>query len=1056
MPPFYVGNIQSLIHLICKIIQSKKIKTMKQKIISLISLLLLIIMSSDSFSQAPQAFPYQAVARNSLDNLLSNQTISIRFSILNGSNTGPTIYQEKHITTTNQIGLFNINIGQGTVLSGTFNTISWGTSSKFIKVELDPTGGNTFTVMGTTQLLSVPYALYSNSSGGSTSSGLPNGTAIGNTTFWNGTSWVINSSNLYNNGANIGIGTNTPDASAKLDISSSTQGLLIPRMTTIQRDAIPSPALGLQIFNLDDQCLDLYDGANWIKNCGLKITGTVTDPNHTSPNTWVQKAYSPMPPVSMGRSGAIAFTIGNKAYMGTGSFLNMSYFNDFHEYDQATNTWSQKASFPGAVRADAVAFTIGTKGYITTGGNGMFSNYDLWEYDPSTDAWTQKSNCPGSARFKAQGFSIGNKGYLGLGTDGTSDLNDFWEYNPSNDTWTQKANYPGNGRRHTMGMSINGKGYIGLGTDLNGNYNNDIWEYDPMTNTWNAKQVFPGAGFHSMACFTMNNKGYIGTGYNGANEMTDFWEYNANTDTWTIRASYSGNARKNAVGYSIGNKGYIATGALGGITFNDVWEYMDENTVGNSYSSSVIANTNSVSDGAWTLHNHQVYNSNSGNVGVGTSAPTNKLSVVGNLDVMGNIGIGNTNPTSPLTLTGNMDITGELKNNGVPGLAGQILQSNGDGTMSWINNNGGGGGSSPWTSSGNDIKNSNTGNVGIGLFPTGAFKLQVGGTGSYTGTRFNDIDAATSVLMVTGKEPLPSTAYSYLKFDGQRIQSAGANNFATIPTAKALYLNPLGGNVGIGTTTANGQLQFNNTGVNRKIVLFEDANNNHQYYGFGINSSLLRYQVGHTGADHVFYAGSGTSNSVELMRIRGNGNVGIGVGSPDATLQVKRGTGFYGTAAFEGTTYNSHFNYSTDEHTYIRGGKNFSRVYINELNGGKVIIGNITSLPVGYRLYVEQGILTERLRVAVNNTSNWADYVFADDYKLMPLEEVEAFVKKHNHLPNVPSADAMVENGIDVATVDAKLMEKIEELTLYMIEMKKEMKKLADENILIKTQLKTK
>ena len=54
--------------------------------------------------------------------------------------------------------------------------------------------------------------------------------------------------------------------------------------------------------------------------------------------------------------------------------------------------------------------------------------------------------------------------------------------------------------------------------------------------------------------------------------------------------------------------------------------------------------------------------------------------------------------------------------------------------------------------------------------------------------------------------------------------------------------------------------------------------------------------------------------------------------------------------------------------------------------------------------------------MAVNNTSNWADYVFADDYKLMPLEEVEAFVKKHNHLPNVPSANAMVETGIDVTT----------------------------------------
>jgi N-acetylneuraminic acid mutarotase len=1004
-------------------------------------------------AQAPQAFPYQAVARDNSGNLLANQAISIRFNVLDGSNSGPSVYQERHNTSTNALGLFNVHIGQGTVLSGAFNSIAWGSGSKFLKIELDPAGGNSFTVMGTTQLLSVPYALYANNAGGSSGSGLPNGTSIGNTTFWNGTSWVVNNSNLFNNGASIGVGTNTPAASAKLDISSTTQGLLIPRMTTTQRDAIPTPAIGLQVFNLDDQCVDLYDGANWIKTCGLKVTGTVSDPNHSSANSWVQRTSLPI-----SRNNAVAFTIGNKAYIGLGSFLGMSYYDDFYEYDPSTNVWSQKANFPAGARADAVAFSINGKGYVTTGGNGAFVNYDMWEYDPIADIWTQKSNCPGSARWKAQGFSIGGKGYLGLGTDGSSDLNDMWEYDPSNDTWTQKANYPGNGRQFTMGLSVNGKGYIGLGTDVNGNYNNDVWQYDPSTNTWTSKQAFPGIGFHSMSCFSMNGNGYIGTGYNGATEMSDFWEYNASTDTWTSKANYSGAARKNAVGFAIGNKGYIATGLTSTIMpQNDVWSYMDNNVTGNVYSNTVINTTNNaVNDGAWTLYNNQVYNSNSGNVGVGTSAPTNKLSVVGNVDIAGNVGIGNTNPTSPLTLTGNMDISGEIKNNGVGGLNGQILVSNGNGSMSWINNTGGGGGSSPWVSSGNDIKNSNLGNVGIGSFPSAGIKLDVSGNGRFAGDKIVSLNdkGCFSTLTSTG---LVTSFLNQLSIDGQRIQaSGGINSFSYNPSAQNIYLNPLGGNVGIGTTTAHAALQFNNIGMNRKIILFEDANNDQQYYGFGINSAALRYQVGHTGASHIFHAGNGSSSSVELMRINGNGNVGIGVASPDATLQVKRGTGFYGTAAFEGTTYNSHFNYSTDEHTYIRGGKNFSRVYINELNGGKVIIGNITSLPVGYRLYVEQGILTERLRVAVNNSGSWADYVFADDYKLMPLEEVEAYIKEHNHLPNVPSADQMVENGIDVATVDAKLMEKIEELTLYMIEMKKEMKKLANENASIKSRCKIK
>src|SRR5690606_910854 len=95
-----------------------------------------------------------------------------------------------------------------------------------------------------------------------------------------------------------------------------------------------------------------------------------------------------------------------------------------------------------------------------------------------------------------------------------------------------------------------------------------------------------------------------------------------------------------------------------------------------------------------------------------------------------------------------------------------------------------------------------------------------------------------------------------------------------------------------------------------------------------------------------------------------------------------------------------------------------------------------------YRLFVEDGILTEKVKVAVKNTSDWADYVFADEYKLMPLEQVEKFVKENNHLPNVPSAVEVVESGIDVAKMDAKLLEKIEELTLYIIQQQKEINEL--------------
>jgi hypothetical protein len=86
------------------------------------------------------------------------------------------------------------------------------------------------------------------------------------------------------------------------------------------------------------------------------------------------------------------------------------------------------------------------------------------------------------------------------------------------------------------------------------------------------------------------------------------------------------------------------------------------------------------------------------------------------------------------------------------------------------------------------------------------------------------------------------------------------------------------GNVGIGTSTPHAPLQFSNATMNRKLVLYENpSNNDHQYYGFGLNGSTLRYQVDEASSSHVFYAGTSATTSNELMRIRGDGKVGIGI-----------------------------------------------------------------------------------------------------------------------------------------------------------------------------------
>lgn len=115
-------------------------------------------------AQVPNAFSYQGVARNNTGQPLANQSISIRASILNASATGTAVYEETHTTTTNGFGLFTLSIGSGTATIGTFAAIDWAVNTKFLKIEMDATGGSNYTLAGTTQLLSVPYAQFAKSS----------------------------------------------------------------------------------------------------------------------------------------------------------------------------------------------------------------------------------------------------------------------------------------------------------------------------------------------------------------------------------------------------------------------------------------------------------------------------------------------------------------------------------------------------------------------------------------------------------------------------------------------------------------------------------------------------------------------------------------------------------------------------------------------------------------------------------------------------------------------------------------------------------------------------
>ncbi|MBK7665880.1 MAG: hypothetical protein IPJ32_00200 [Sphingobacteriaceae bacterium] len=238
---------------------------------------------------------------------------------------------------------------------------------------------------------------------------------------------------------------------------------------------------------------------------------------------------------------------------------------------------------------------------------------------------------------------------------------------------------------------------------------------------------------------------------------------------------------------------------------------------------------------------------------------------------------------------------------------------------------------------------------------------------------------------------------------------------ATSTYSPLVLQDPAGGNVGVGNITpgyklsvqtpvTNDGIQVKQTGTGAAGLHLDNVSLNGHNWGIFSNGSsnfegagnfsIYDYGVGGSGVNQTRFLISGTT-----------GNVGIGTGivQPTAKLTVN--------------------------------GK--------VLVGDQSLSGFVGINTVGqYLLYVQQGILTEKVKVAVATTSNWADYVFDKNYKVRSINELDSYIKANKHLPGIPSALEVVENGIDVATMDAKLLEKIEELSLYIIELNKKIEQL--------------
>lgn len=308
-----------------------------------------------------------------------------------------------------------------------------------------------------------------------------------------------------------------------------------------------------------------------------------------------------------------------------------------------------------------------------------------------------------------------------------------------------------------------------------------------------------------------------------------------------------------------------------------------------------------------------------------------------------NVGIGNADPKVPLsfasTLGNKISLYGSTTTNvyglGVQGGALQLFSDNASSNIVF-----GHGSSTAFTER---MRIMGTGNVGIGTNAP-AYILDVN---SRMRIRHNGANTAGIWLN---------------KPDNTEGSFIGTVNDSTLgfwgPSGQGSYkavIDVKNGAVGIGTLEPKIPLSFASTTGN-KISLF--GSNTTNVYGLGVQGGLLQVFSDNAASDIGFGYGSSTAFT-EKMRITGTGNVGIGITTPAASLQVARGTGIGGSAQFDGTQYSSHFNYNIDEQTIIRGGKANSPVKINDLG-----TGNVSIAESGGNVGIRKGNPTATLDVA--------------------------------------------------------------------------------------------
>jgi hypothetical protein len=815
---------------------------------------LFLLATTAVMAQVPQQISYQSVIRDGNNKVIGASTVGIKISLLQGSATGPAVYVETHRKTTNANGLVSLEIGTGTVLSGSFAGINWANGPYLIKTETDPTGGTNYGIAGIAPLNSVPYALYAangtpgpkgdkgdtgatgptGAAGPAGATGpqgatglLTNGSAAGNTPFWNGSAWVTNTSNIFNNGGDIGIGTAVP--TEKLDVTGKVKAsgtvtagtVTYPNTHGSANQVLTTTGSGTLTWTTPSGGVP-YTGATQSVNLGaydLKVNGlTVGRGNgNEASNTAIGNVA-----LNSNTTGSGNTATGNRALINTTTGSNNTATGS--EALSANTTGSDNTSFG---RSALLLSTTGSSNTAT--GQSALRDNTTGGSNTATGARALESNTTGS-----KNTAIGESSML----------------------------------KNTTGSFNTATGHLSLSSNTTGEFNTAYGSYSMEKNTTGSENIaFGGEAFRNNTTGSFNVA--VGTGTLGSNttggENTAIGRRAMNdnlTGTFNTAigqaALYANKTGSNntAMGrtslvYNTEGESNTAIGATS-ITNNTTgsnntgigYNVLGANTTGGSNTAIGYNAGNTLTTGSNNTFLGNNANTGANNLSNATALGNGAIVTASNTIQLGNASVTNVKTSGTVT-------AGAVTYPNTDGSANQVLTTTGSGTLTWTTPSSGGGSGVPYTGA-------------IQAVDLGAYDLKVNGliVGRGIGGEVSNTAIGISALNsnTTGSG---NTASGYSALNNT---TTGSNNTAT----------------GTGALSAN-TTGSDNTSFGRSALLLNTTGSSNTATG---NSALITNTTGGgntAGGNSALYnnttGGNNTATGTEALKSNTTGSTNMATGS---------------------------------------------------------------------------------------------------------------------------------------------------------------------------------